>query len=644
MRALALCLALFMSCAHAAPIDDGDAQTELEMLAALEADWQASRSWPLSAEPEGLALSFQPPAELTSRDTNFVGDAETLAPIKLPDLSEVQVPVSLVGPVREYIAFFQGRGRRIYAHWLARMGRYRELMLPILERHGIPGELLYICMIESGFGTGAVSHAGAVGPWQFMQRTGTNLGLRYDAWVDGRRDFEASTDAAARLFVELHERFHSWPLAMAAYNAGVGRVSRAVEKYNNNDFWRLSAMGALTTEATNYVPKAMAAMIIGQAPELYGFGDVVPLPPVQFVRVQVPAQTRLDTLAKKLGLDSDTLAALNPELRRGMTPPGGDYTLRLPPGSDERLDSALTAASKPGVFVEYSMRFGERLRDVAQSCGLSLHALRQLNDGIEGEVAPGQAIVIPQDCTPKTPNDSFTVVRNQSVAFDSAGRREVFFAARERMELSEIAAFFRVSPGHLALWNSLDPEAYVQRGMVLRIFVDKNFDDSTALLVPRERITFVAPGSQAVKKELEKPEVSEPIIVERVIHIVKKGENLWGIAKLYKVSVDAIRAENGMDPDEGVVIGLRLVIPSERNDKSKSKNKNVSRETLKPTNSKTPEKSRPSEPSGKSHTVKAGDSLWSISRTYGITIDALKKANGWGSSVLILPGQVIRLP
>ena len=271
----------------------GSPSWDLTEMARLEAEVFGSGQTPRGP---AAALSFMPPPELTT----FGADATDEPRDPPPDLKldGLEVPVTLNAAVRAYMDFFMGRGRPIYARWYARMGRWEKLMLPILEQHGIPPEMIYVCMIESGFNAEAVSHASAVGPWQFMRRTGSAYGLAVDDWVDERRDPVKSTEAAARHFKDLYDRLGSWPLVMAAYNAGAGWLNRGVKRANSNEFWRLVEADTLPAQAQNYVPKAMAAMIIGQDPARYGFGEVRPEPPIQFAIASVPGGLDLGRFAR----------------------------------------------------------------------------------------------------------------------------------------------------------------------------------------------------------------------------------------------------------------------------------------------------------------------------------------------------------
>lgn len=247
------------------------------------------------------------------------------------------VPVILRSDVENYLEYFQTSGRAGFQAWLIRAGRSVPFMQEILRLHGLPGELAYVAMIESGFDAFAVSHAGATGPWQFMPSTAAQYGLRVDQWIDERRDPVKSTHAAARHLNDLHDLFGSWHLALAAYNAGHTRVQRAVLRTNSERFSDLSISRSLQKETRNYVPKFMAAVIIAADPEAYGFSAVQAEGPVPYEELTVSERTDLRFLGRLLGRSPAALRALNPELNQYHTPPGSAYVLRLPSGSRELL-------------------------------------------------------------------------------------------------------------------------------------------------------------------------------------------------------------------------------------------------------------------------------------------------------------------
>jgi membrane-bound lytic murein transglycosylase D len=538
------------------------------------------------------------------------------------------------GPVRDFIAFFQQRGRFIYAGWWARMHRYRPLIEPILEEAGVPPELIYICMIESGFDPDAVSRAAAVGQWQFIQTTGIEYGLRQDDWVDERRDPIKAARAAARHFADLHARFGSWPLALAAYNAGVGSISRAMARANTNDYWRLAALGAIPGEATRYVPKAMAAMIIGRDPARYGFGEVRPEAPLTFGIVEVPGGLDLESLARSADVPYAALAERNPELRRGFTPPDGEaYPLRVPPEGVNRLLAAVDAFEKrrPGVFVEHRVRFGERLRDIALAYGVRQRTLRRLNSLGRAEPEAGRVLVIPKlDKKPPGEPIELLVVSDPALVFEVPGRVPVYFPVRQRTELDRIAAFFGVGPGHLALWNGLDPTAPVVRGMVLRIYVKPDFDRDSALLVDARRAVEVEAGTDAADNALAHAQKERSPALKRITHTVRAGDNLWIIAHKHGVTVPTLCAENGLDPRDGLTIGQQIKVP--KLDAPRPKGKAAQRRAKSGARGRT------------AYTVRSGDSLSKIAKRFGIKVDALRKRNGLPREPLLQPGQRLMIP
>jgi len=247
--------------------------------------------------------------------------------------------------VRRFLDRFQtGDRRAVVERWLVRAGRYLPMVLDVFKQKGLPEDLVFTAMIESGFDPLAASRAGARGIWQFMAPTARRYGLRVDRWLDERLDPEKSTAAAARHFVDLYAVFGSWNLAQAAYNAGERTVAEAIHAMGTTDFWALTRGRRLKDETKNYVPAIQAATLIAREPERYGF-IVTPAPPLTYELVSVPASTSLKQLASKSGVELDALERLNPELRLKQTPPDGPYALKVPVAGAFLVRTALDRAA-----------------------------------------------------------------------------------------------------------------------------------------------------------------------------------------------------------------------------------------------------------------------------------------------------------
>jgi membrane-bound lytic murein transglycosylase D len=263
--------------------------------------------------------------------------------IASPTLNVPRYPVASNAQVQFFLNRFTRERREVVELWLNRSGRFLDMIRETLKRHGLPEELAFTAMIESGFNPAAVSHAGAKGLWQFMAATARRYGLRVDQWVDERLDPEKSTAAAAAYLSDLYKLFGSWSLAQAAYNAGEMTIVRAIRATGSTDFWALARTGFLRRETKEFVPQIHAATIIGREPNRYGFDPSEGRTPA-FERVTVPESTDLRRLSTAAGMTADTLPALNAVLVRGVTPPGGSYELRVPPGTSDNVLSALEGA------------------------------------------------------------------------------------------------------------------------------------------------------------------------------------------------------------------------------------------------------------------------------------------------------------
>lgn len=230
------------------------------------------------------------------------------------------LPVTYNKKVSTWISYYQTRGRKWFREWLERSTKYMPFIQKELKNAGLPLDLAYMVMIESGFSAQAVSHADAVGPWQFIEATGQRYGLTRNWWLDERRDLKKATIAAARYIRDLHREFGSWYLVAASYNMGENGLRRQILKHGTKDYWELIRLKALPTETQEYVPKILAAMLIAKAPNLYGFRDLEKRDPLKYDMVTVPGGTDLEKLADHLGITRKSLKELNAELLVGYIP------------------------------------------------------------------------------------------------------------------------------------------------------------------------------------------------------------------------------------------------------------------------------------------------------------------------------------
>ena len=338
---------------------------------AVGADIELAGAWmgEPPAEP-AAAIPVEPMGSSSTAETPIAGDAPALPDVDLwadsflpsPDAAAVvrSEPARSVGSraavapqrtatyqiqqndhVLRFLEQFQtGYRRAVVERWLTRSGRYLPMALDVFRQKGLPEELVFTAMIESGFDPVAVSHAGAKGMWQFMAPTARQYGLRVDRWLDERLDPEKATVAAANYLSDLYKMFGSWELVQAAYNAGEMKVLRAIQGTGTRDFWSLTGTRFLRDETKNFVPAIHAVTIIGQEPEQYGF-TVSPDEPLSYEQITVPKATHLKHVASLSGIPLEELIRLNSELRLKQTPPDSPYHLKVPRGSAPALQAGL---------------------------------------------------------------------------------------------------------------------------------------------------------------------------------------------------------------------------------------------------------------------------------------------------------------
>ncbi|HUJ16845.1 MAG TPA: LysM peptidoglycan-binding domain-containing protein [Nitrospirota bacterium] len=423
---------------------------------AVRAEQQASAS-PLPAQ--AIPSQLKPPSEDVAQLDEVIEDNI--------DIKPYHIPMVLNDSVENHLEYFKTRGHEVFQRWLDRSARYIPIMKDIFREKNLPEDLVYVAMIESGFNPYAVSWAKAVGPWQFMPATGKLYGLRIDWWVDERKDPIKSTQAAAEHLKDLHNLFGSWPLALASYNAGAGKVQRAVLRTRSEDFWDLKASRYIRKETKNYVPKYMAATIIAKNPEAYGF-TVSSFDPFKYDETVIEDSTDLRLIAKCANCTYEEIKELNPELRRWITPPQADrYTLRLPSGRKE-IFLANYAAIPPEQKIKWErheVKRGETLAALAKEYNTSPEAICDINGLKKKRITPGKHILIPRDINAKSQELGF-LTPGQSMR-----QQQILYRVRSGETLSRIAKKHNVTVADIREWNK-GIGSTVRAGQKIKLVVD----------------------------------------------------------------------------------------------------------------------------------------------------------------------------
>jgi len=315
---------------------------------------------------------------------------------KEPDFD---IPIVVNGKVEQFIQYFQTNIREKFVIWLSRSEKYIPFMRNLLKEHGLPEDLVYLSLIESGFNPYAYSRAKAVGLWQFISLTGKRYGLRVDWWVDERRDPEKSTIAAAKYLKDLYDMFECWYLAAAGYNAGEYKIIKAMKRYRTEDFWKLTQYRYLKRETKNYVPQMIAATLIAKDPEKYGFNNIEYQDPLQYEKVNVPELTDLSHIAKACEVTLDEIKDLNPELRRGVTPPNEpEYEIKIPLGKKDLFLKNFESLQplEKFQFKTHLVKKGETLKRIARTYRVELEPLLEINHlNRKSRISKGATLLIP---------------------------------------------------------------------------------------------------------------------------------------------------------------------------------------------------------------------------------------------------------
>ncbi len=378
-----------------------------------------------------------------------------------PEIS-YDVPIEVNPQVQAYLDLFAGEKRGLITQALARSGRYLNLMRQTFAAKALPEDLVNLAYIESAFKLYAYSRARAVGIWQFMKGTAQKYGLKVDWWVDERRDPVKATAAAADYLSDLYAMFQSWPLAIAAYNAGEGRVFRAIQRQGTTDFWKLKLPG----ETKLYLPAFMAMTLIAKNPERYGFTRPTEQP-WQLEQVALPQPTDLRLLAEAAGISIEELREWNPELNRLVTPPHEGYVVNLPPGTKAAFLEALDRLPEARrlAWRQHRIQLGETLSTIAQRYRTTVQVLMEMNELTEPHrIRAGTHITVPVPAL--TLADS---VKPNSSTIEATGSQYRVYVVKPGDNLWGIARANRVSPQDLERWNGLEGHLILP-GRALRIY------------------------------------------------------------------------------------------------------------------------------------------------------------------------------
>jgi membrane-bound lytic murein transglycosylase D len=514
---------------------------------------------PTLPEPEELGEAPElVEREVTAPARDILGDAD------------YDLPVEANSWVEAELDFLVEQRRAVIARWLERGDPYEGYIRQILAEERVPTDLYFVAMIESGFVTSARSRAGAVGIWQFMPATGRGMGLRVDSVVDERMDPVRSTRAAARHLRQLYRIYGDWALAAAAYNAGSGRVSRAMQAFGADNFWDLAHRGDLAAETRHYVPRLYAMTVIGRNRERFGFAPAPAPRPFVYDSMLVEYATPLQELATLGPPTVEELSRHNPHLFRGATP-SGPYWVWLPPETGVEMQRAWLASDfrRQRGMGTYVVRSGDSLGRLAQLSGVRSARIRELNPGVNFDrLQIGERLRLPyvaaQQLTER-PAAGPALAAASSAGGSSAARSSAGSsgsAAANTAAGAATSAGANAAPVAVAASRSADsaagPSHTVREGESLW-GIARDHGVSVAALQEANALSgsTIRPG-QALR--IPGGTAPAPAAAEVVEHVVAAGESLWGIARRYGTSIDAIQAANQLG-DRPIRPGQKLSVP-----------------------------------------------------------------------------------
>ncbi|MCF8030907.1 MAG: LysM peptidoglycan-binding domain-containing protein [Desulfohalobiaceae bacterium] len=461
-----------------------------------------------------LSLPGQPAAK---NQTQKSADMSTIEGI------DFSIEIQNTSIMRDYVDYYTRRQRKTFSRWLRRSEKYLPYVRKVFRKKDLPQDLIFLPFAESGFNPWAYSRAGAAGLWQFMPRTAQHYGLKVNWWVDERRDPYSSTRAAARYLKKLYKQFDSWYLALAAYNAGEGTVERALHRSGSDGFFELSHDSPyLRRETRFYVPKFLAILKIVKNLQDYGFQQLNLDRRRELARFELPPGTDLGRMCTSMDMEWDAFRKLNPSLRRRVTPSDNPITVHLPQGKKKLAQRFLERSdSRPhSGYARYRIRHGDSWWRLSRRFDVPISILKDLNNTTSNLLHPGESIIVPTG-------------RAKASSSGSEGKESATYVVKRGDTLSEIAQRFGLSVSKLRRINGM------HRG--------------EHLIRPGQRLAIPRTG-HSQKRMLAR---------RRSNYTVQKGDSLWEISRKFGVSIATLRDANGLEKGNSLQVGARLFIPGQ---------------------------------------------------------------------------------
>lgn len=477
-------------------------------------------------------------------------------------MATYDLPVTVNPPVQEWIAYFTGPGRKAFARGLERSTIYLPMIRQVFTENDLPLDLAYLSLIESNFVVDAVSRARAVGLWQFMPHTARRYGLNINCWVDERCHPEKATRAAAAYLKDLHAMFGRWNLALAAYNAGEGKIQRVLQKFQAFRFWDIADKQYLHQETRDFVPKFLAALILAKNPSEYGFEDINYREPPAVETVSVPKPAKLSVLARLCGTSTEVIRQLNPHLKQGTTPlRETDFELRVPQGTGERF-LAEYARSNPAELAPgftHKVARKETLKSIARRYKVSVDDLMAFNDLGSSRVRPGQTLLVPgADVARPVQAEATSPVQTASrkgAAASSGGIGRVYYVVRSGDTPFGIARRNNLKWQDIASWNDIQDVHQLKAGRKIVLYVAQA-RTATASAEPQPASKKRRAVASAPTRTLSPAQTD----IQTVSYKVRTGDTLWNISRRFNMEPRDIRSLNNLKGNRihpGDVLTLR---------------------------------------------------------------------------------------